>query len=161
MIKRMVLYAISRQTDSDAFWQYHTQEHAPAVLQVCGDRLVKYAINRVIDLTKGTTRYFGVEETWWRDRSAMQTGFQALESQVLPNGKREMNKSNRLRLKSKNSWRKSIPGNCGLHLPNTWVSIPCPRGLIRTNSGSITHVSMPYTVSIPLTTTSNITSSTG
>ena len=87
MIKRMALYSIPRQTDGDAFWRYHTREHTPAVLQVCGDRLVKYAINRVIDLTKGTTRFFGVEETWWRDRTAMQAGFQALESEVLPSGK--------------------------------------------------------------------------
>ena len=56
----MALYSIPGRADGDAFWRYQTQEHAPAVLRVCGDSLVKYAINRVIDLTKGTTRFFGV-----------------------------------------------------------------------------------------------------
>jgi len=88
MIKQMALHTITPQTDGDDFWRYHTQEHAPAVLKICGDNLTKYAINRVVDITKGSSHFFGVEETWWRDRSAMQTGFQALESDVLPNGKR-------------------------------------------------------------------------
>ena len=72
MIKQMALHTISPQTDGDDFWRYHTQEHAPAVLKICGDNLTKYAINRVVDITKGSSHFFGVEETWWRDRAAMQ-----------------------------------------------------------------------------------------
>lgn len=87
MIKQMALYTIPTQTDGDAFWRYHTQEHAPMVLQVCGDDLVKYTINRVIDLAKGVHRFFGVVETWWQSPAAMQNGFQAMEDTRLPGGK--------------------------------------------------------------------------
>ena len=84
MIKRMALYSIPGQMDGDVFWRYHTQEHAPAVLKVCGDDLAKVAINRVVDITKGDSHFFGVVETWWRDRAAMKAGLQALESELLP-----------------------------------------------------------------------------
>ena len=87
MIKQMALYSIPRQMDGDVFWRYHTHEHAPAVLRVCGDALAKVAINRVVDITKGNRHYFGVVETWWRDRAAMKAGLQALGSKLLPNGK--------------------------------------------------------------------------
>ena len=87
MIKRMALYSIPGQMDGDVFWRYHTHEHAPAVLKVCGDDLAKVAINRVVDITKGDSHFFGVVETWWRNRAAMKAGLQALESELLPNGK--------------------------------------------------------------------------
>jgi len=87
MIKQMALYTIPPQTDGDDFWRYHTQEHAPAVVQACGDNLVQYTINRVIDIAKGAHNFFGVVETWWQDPAAMQNGFQVLEDTLLPGGK--------------------------------------------------------------------------
>lgn len=87
MIKRMALYSIPLETNGDEFWQYHTREHAPAAIQTCGDNLVKYKLNRVIRQTKGSTKCFGVVETWWRDTDAMAAGFKALDTFVLESGK--------------------------------------------------------------------------
>ena len=145
----MALYSIPGQMDGDVFWRYHTHEHAPAVLKVCCDDLAKVAINRVVDITKGDSHFFGVVETWWRNRAAMKAGLQALESEL-----------KRLLLKSKNLWPKNHPGNYHPHLPNTWVFIPCRPGPIQMNSGNITPVNMLCTVLIPLMITWNIMSST-
>jgi len=87
MIKQVALYNIAPQTDGDEFWRYHTREHALAVVQACGDNLVRYSINRITAVAKGAHRFFGVVETWWQDAAAMQSGFQALEDTRLPGGK--------------------------------------------------------------------------
>jgi hypothetical protein len=73
--------------DGDLFWDYHVRGHAVDVMKASGQWRTKYVINRVTETLYGEPRFFGVIETWWESKDAMEKDMEALRTNRLPNGK--------------------------------------------------------------------------
>ena len=70
MIKRISVYSLPEGTDPEAFWKYHTEVHALDVKNAAGSLLKKYVINRVIKVTHGEPKFWGVIELWFENEEA-------------------------------------------------------------------------------------------
>ena len=70
MYKTMTVYSLPEGTDPDEFWKYHTQVHALDVKNAAGPLLKKYVVNRVLDVSSGQPKFFGLIELWWASKEA-------------------------------------------------------------------------------------------
>jgi len=87
MIKRMSVYSLKEGTDKDAFWKYHTQVHAPHIVEAAGPGQTKYIVNRVIKTAYGEPPCFGIVEQVFESEEAMNKYVEAMKTVKLPSGK--------------------------------------------------------------------------
>lgn len=87
MLKRLTVYSLPEGTDGEAFWRYHVHGHAADCMRASGQWREKYVINRVTKTLYGNPQFFGVIETWWKNKDAMEKDMEALKTTRLPNGK--------------------------------------------------------------------------
>ena len=67
MIKLMAMFKLREGIDPDAHWKFWEEVHAPPH---SGPGLVKYCINRVIQVVDGEPKYWGIAELWYESEEA-------------------------------------------------------------------------------------------
>ena len=87
MYKTMSVYSLPEGTNPDEFWKYHTEVHAMDVKKAAGSTLKKYVINRVVNVTRGEPKFFGLIETWWESKEARDEFIESVQTIKAANGK--------------------------------------------------------------------------
>ena len=70
MFKRISVFSLLEGVDPDEFWKFHTEVHTPEVKSAGGSLLKKYVLNRVIKVTHGEPKFWGVVELWFDNEEA-------------------------------------------------------------------------------------------
>jgi len=88
MIKRAAVYWLPDDVNEDDFWKYHTETHAPDVINIAGDALKKYTISRIVKTVHGDKPpFFAIIEMWWESEEAMTKAMELVKNTKLPSGK--------------------------------------------------------------------------
>ena len=90
MIKRVGCYSLKEGTDKEAFWKYHTQEHAAHIKELGGPGLKKYVINRVLKTAYGEQPFFTLTEQVFENEELQSKYVEAMKTTKLPSGKTAM-----------------------------------------------------------------------
>lgn len=87
MIKRVTAYWLKPGVDGDKFWDYHRNIHTKDIMNLAGDALKKYTIQRPLKATIGNMpTFFALIEMWWEDEEKMNKAFEKIKTSKLPNG---------------------------------------------------------------------------
>jgi uncharacterized protein (TIGR02118 family) len=79
MVKRVFVFSLPESSDSEEFWKFWVETHAPKFKKVPGLR--KYVINRVTKVAKGDVKFWGLVETWWDSKEAHDKSLNSPEMQ--------------------------------------------------------------------------------
>ncbi|MFC1965339.1 hypothetical protein ACFLVW_00610 [Chloroflexota bacterium] len=87
MIKQISVFSLPEGTDPEELWKYHTQVHALDVKNAGGSLLKKYVLNRVIKVTHGEPKFWGVVELWFENEETHKEFNERTRETKVANGK--------------------------------------------------------------------------
>lgn len=87
MIKRIGLYSLPEGTDPEDFWKFHTEIHSSDVRKAFGSKVKKYVINRVVEVVRGESKFWGMVELWFEDQESMDEAHAMLKKMRTSDGK--------------------------------------------------------------------------